>query len=553
MKFLFKLIVMPILIMLAVPAIFLALLYKSVEIPVEDFQDIGDGVSLTGMIQEEMDTFLLSNDTDSTVGVGIAQSNANGLLKAQFTEINENYLNDNASDDEKNYVLKEDFFGYQGSWVRFEDDIIEIESGMHIFVSNFTYKTRVLIAFKLTADTDEVVLKLDKLTVGNMPLAWLFSTVSWAAEQITGQDIKGIIDDQLDGLATFDPQEREIRIDVKNLIEQQVSDPQQAAMIKSLMAFIEENELLDIGFKDEEFRASLALGKTKDDTPPFVLNTMDKIIDDVHLQAILASKANALILSSLTTTTSPFIELNAFTLNRMFEYFLREQQVSSGVMQEIELFENYKMSALVPYVTMSDVFTINIPLIIEDIGDNTKRFQTIIKIDATPEMDGNDLKINLNALTAGEVTLTEEHIGNILTMLGDNEMIKDGAFVFENFDEQMSAAGMSIENVVMVNSKLRIYVTLNDGIPLEDIQNAIEDVLDAIVDNPEYSPELNDAINDVINNLNDPEGDPEQAIEDFLETLEGLTDEEQQQLFDDLVEAFEGTDLDYEDIFGINP
>jgi hypothetical protein len=406
MKFLFKIFVLPILLMLAVPAIFLALLYKSVDIPVDDFQDIGEGVSLTSMVQEEMDAFLLSNDSESTVGVGIAQSNANALLKAQFTEINANYLDDNATDDEKNYVMKEEYYGYQGSWVRFDEDIIAIESGLHVFVSNFTYKTRVLIEFKITADTDEVVLKLENLTVGNLPLAWVFSTVSWASEQITGQDIKGIIDEQLNGLATFDPQEREIRIDVKNLIEQQVSDPQQAAMIKSLMAFIEENELLDIGFSEEEFKASLALGKTKDDTAPFVLNTMDKIIDDVHLQAILASKANALILSSLTTTTNPFIELDAFTLNRMFEYFLRDQQVSSGVIQEIELFENYKMSALVPYVTMTDVFTINIPLIIEDIGDNTKRFQTIIKIDATPEMDGNDLKINLNALTAGEVTLS---------------------------------------------------------------------------------------------------------------------------------------------------
>ncbi|MCR3906184.1 MAG: hypothetical protein NUK62_04055 [Tenericutes bacterium] len=553
MKFLFKIFVLPILLMLAVPAIFLALLYKSVDIPVDDFQDIGEGVSLTSMVQEEMDAFLLSNDSESTVGVGIAQSNANALLKAQFTEINANYLDDNATDDEKNYVMKEEYYGYQGSWVRFDEDIIAIESGLHVFVSNFTYKTRVLIEFKITADTDEVVLKLENLTVGNLPLAWVFSTVSWASEQITGQDIKGIIDEQLNGLATFDPQEREIRIDVKNLVEQQVSDPQQAAMIKSLMAFIEENELLDIGFSEEEFKASLALGKTKDDTAPFVLNTMDKIIDDVHLQAILASKANALILSSLTTTTNPFIELDAFTLNRMFEYFLRDQQVSSGVIQEIELFENYKMSALVPYVTMTDVFTINIPLIIEDIGDNTKRFQTIIKIDAAPEMDGNDLKINLNALTAGEVTLSEEHIGNILTMLGDNEMIKDGAFVFENFDEQMNAAGMSIESVAMVNSKLRIYVDLNDLIPLEDIQDAVEQVLDTIVDNPEYSPELNDAINDVINNLNDPEGDPEQAVEDFLETLDDLSDEEQQALFDDLVEAFEGTDLDYEDIFGINP
>ncbi|HOI84956.1 MAG TPA: hypothetical protein PLP48_02650 [Acholeplasmataceae bacterium] len=553
MKFLFKLIVLPILSILAIPLILLALLYKPVTIPTDEFGDI-EAVSLTEMIQEDVDSFLLSNDSTSTVGLSLAQENANSLILNQMRTINANYLVDGATEDEKNYVIKESFFGYQGSWIRFKDDVIEIESGAHVFVSTFTYKTRLLIAFKITADTDEVVLKLDKLTIGNLPLAWTFSVASWVTEQVAGQSIKDLIDGQLGGLATFDATNREIRMSVDSVIDQMIEEPQQKAMIQSLLAFIEENELLDIGFEDGDFNVDLALGKTKDDTAPFELQEADKIINEAHLQSILASKASAMIFSTLgSEDPTPFIELDDFTLNRMFEFFMRENQATPGVLIESPLFEKYTMTAFVPYITMNGDFIVNIPLTITDTTDPLKLFQTIIKIDATPEVSGSDLRIVLNELVAGEVTLGSENIANVLTMLGDNEIIVDGAFVIKDFDQQMDAAGMGIESVSVVDDSLRMYITLNDAIPLQDIQDAVQDVLNTISGDPNYPPELNEAIDDLLAAVVDPEADPEAAVEQLVEVLDGLSDEEQEQLFNDLIEAFEGTDLNYEDLFGLLP
>ena len=553
MKFLFKLIVLPILSIVAIPLIIFALLYKPVTIPTDDFSDV-QAVSLTEMIQEDVDSFLLANDVNSTIGISLAQADANALILDQMRSMNANYLVDSATDDEKNYVIKEDFFGYQGSWVRFKDDVVEIESGAHVFVSSFTYKTRLLIAFKITADTDEVVLTLDKLTIGNLPLAWTFSVASWITEQIAGQSIKELIDGQLNGLATFDATKREIRMSVDTVIDQMVEDDQQKAMIQSLLAFIEENELLDIGFEDENFDVDLALGKTKDDTAPYTLQEVDKILNDAHLQSILASKASAMIFSTLSgENPTPFIELDDFTLNRMFEYFMRENQATPGVLISSPLFEKYTMNAYVPYITMEDNFVVNIPLIITDNLDPLKKFQTIIKIDATPEVSGSDLRIVLNELNAGEVTLSNEHITNVLTMLGENEIIVDGAFVIKDFDQQMDAAGMGIESVVLENNKLRMYVTLSETIPLQEIQDAVQDVLTQIADNPAYPPELNDAINDLLTEALDPSGDPEAAVEELMTQLDNLTDQEQEQLFNDLVDAFENTDINYEDLFNLLP
>ncbi len=555
MKFLFKVLVLPILSLVAIPLITLAVLYKSVDIPVEDFTSEGNTVLLADMITEEIDTFLADNDEESEITLGIAQKEANLLLKEQFTTMNASYLDENATNDQRYYVVKEEMFGYQGSWVRFIDDKVEIESGLHVFVSSFTFKTRLLITFELEANTEEIVLTLDKLTIGNLPLAWAFGAADWAVSQITGNDLEEMINDQLDGMATFDPKKREIRLEVQNLVDAQFKDdPQQAALINSLMAFVDENQLLNIGFTEGSFDASLALGKTKDSSPRFELDNNLRLNNEADLQSMLEAKATSLILSTLTSTSNPFVEFNQLSLNRVLEYMLREQQVSPGIIQEVVLFEDYQMNAYVPYITMDqEEFKVNIPLQIFEIADPSKSFSTIIKIDAAPSISGSDLVIDLNELSAGEVTLTNEHIANILTMLGDTDLIVDGQIIIKDFDQQMNQAGMSIESVIVVNSKLRMYVSLSDSIPLQDIQDAVQDVLDNVSNNPNIPPEVSDAIDDVLNSLTDPEGDPEQALEDFLNTFEGLDDEEQQEVYDALLDEFENSEYSLDDILGLLP
>ena len=105
-------------------------------------------------------------------------------------------------------------------------------------------------------------------------------------------------------------------------------------------------------------------------------------------------------------------------------------------------------------ISLEESFVVNIPLTITEDTDPLKKFQTIIKIEATPEVSGSDLRIVLNTLQAGQVTLSNEHVNNVLTMLGENEIIVDGAFVIKDFDEQMDAAGMGIESIVQLNEKI---------------------------------------------------------------------------------------------------
>jgi len=553
MKFLFKLIVIPVLSLAAVPAIFLGLTYRSFTIPYDDFEG-ANTVSLVDMVYEEVDNFLVDNNTDSTIGLHWTQQNVNSLLKEAYVSMNSLYLSDTATEDEKNFVVKEEMFGYQGSWVQFSEDTIAIESGLQVFVKGFTYKTVVLISFNLTIDTEEIVLTLDKLDVGNLPLAWTFSTASWAAEQVMGQDIQTIINEQLGGIATFNPETLEIRLDVQAAVDEALSeDPQTSDLVNSLLQFIAQNDLLSIKFTEGEFNVDLALGKLRDATTPFMLDDADRIITEDDLNAIMASKASSLVFSTLATTAYPFVELKELTLNRILEYFMRDSLVSSGVLQQMTIEERYSITVYAPYIIMNDNIVVNIPILIEDVNNPENNFPTIIKIAATPEIDGSDLKIVFNDLTAGEISLSEEYITNILALLGDSAFIVDGAFVIEDFDSLMSQAGMALQSVQVIGDKLRLYVILNESIDLVEVQDLVTDVLLDIVDNPEYSDEFNGAIHDVLDSVSNPLVDSDEAVENLILIFDTLTDTEQTAVYEDLLTAFEGTDYDLDYILGLLP
>ncbi len=557
MKFLFKIIVIPIITAMVIPLGLLGIMYKDFEIPMDDFGDLGqNNFQLTDMVQDELDAFLLSTDSNAAINIGFTQAQANQLLLTTFQGMNPNYLNEEAPEVEQIYVMAGEQsgaeYGYLGTYVRFKEDIIEIESGIHLKYMNFTYKTTLLMVFKLTLNTDEVVLRLEKLNLGNLPLAWTFNTASMLAEQVLNQDLGSFINQMVDGFATFDPKEREMRVDIQALISQQFSEDQQTArVVSALLGFIKENELIDIGFKDGEFAGSLVLGKLRDNAPVFTLMPYDRIINEQQLQSIFASKATSLVFSTLSTTSDPFIELDALTLNRIFEYLLRSNLNQNGALMESVIADNYRLQALSPYITMEGSFVINLPIQLTDINDPNKRFATIIKLDAIPDINGNDLVIQVNSLQAGEVTLTEEFISDILLMIGDNDMISGGQFIIRNFSDQMSGAGMTLTQVQLVNNRLRLFIQLDESVvQMAEIASTVQSILDELATNESVPPQVQESVNDLINNINDPEALNE-SIEDLLSNIEALSDEELADLYTTILDLLSSSDQDLSQLFNL--
>ena len=599
MGFLFKLFILPILLLIGIPLALVGAMYKSVDIPVDEFTSGTGQVNFEEMVVEEIDAFLLNATSTSTFDLEINQETVNQLLLTQFQEMNPNYLVDTATDDEKNYVLKEEMYAYQGSWVRFkEGNVIEIESGLHAFVGGFTFKTRLLLSFILEIDTEEIVLTLDKVTIGNVPLAWAMTAASWIAERVTGQNLEELISEQIEGIGTFDPIERKVTVEVDALLNSFLDEnDENKPLIDALLQFIGENELIDIGFDDEVFAAEIALGKIIDETEPVVLANEDKIIDDAHMQTILTSKASTVILSSVTGE-DPYIKLDDFTLNRVFEYFMRPNLTVNGYVTEVDLMENYKAYIYVPYVTMEEDMIVNIPLQIVDINDPSKVLPSIIKIHAIPEIIGSDLLFHLKGLDAGELSLSEEHIGLILDVLGENELIEGDSIIIRDFDQMMDSTGINIVGSEIKNLHLYLYIQLNLFEDLGNVEELATAALELVQGNPDLPPELADSIQAVIDNIDNPEvidelinemvgemietsitlitesenipeelstaltevtesiDDPEAldaAITEVMTVIEGMDEAEQEALFTELTAALGDTGMSYEDLLGLLP
>jgi hypothetical protein len=599
MGFLFKLFILPILLLIGIPLALVGAMYKSVDIPVDEFTSGTGQVNFEEMVVEEIDAFLLDATPTSTFDLEINQETVNQLLLTQFQEMNPNYLVDTATDDEKNYVLKEEMYAYQGSWVRFkEGNVVEIESGLHAFVGGFTFKTRLLLSFILEIDTEEIFLTLDKVTIGNVPLAWAMTAASWIAERVTGQNLEELISEQIEGIGTFDPIERKVTVEVDALLNSFLDEnDENKPLIDALLQFIGENELIDIGFDDEVFAAEIALGKIIDETEPVVLANEDKIIDDAHMQTILTSKASTVILSSVTGE-DPYIKLDDFTLNRVFEYFMRPNLTVNGYVTEVDLMENYKAYIYVPYVTMEEDMIVNIPLQIVDINDPSKVLPSIIKIHAVPEIIGSDLLFHLKGLDAGELSLSEEHIGLILDVLGENELIEGDSIIIRDFDQMMDSTGINIVGSEIKNLHLYLYIQLNLFEDLGNVEELATAALELVQGNPDLPPELADSIQAVIDNIDNPEvidelinemvgemietsitlitesenipeelstalievtesiDDPEaldEAITEVMTVIEGMDEAEQEALFTELTAALGDTGMSYEDLLGLLP
>jgi len=560
MKFLFKVIFLPLIVTLAVPVGFLAAGYKNAEVPKDEFQSI-EAVDLSTMVSEEIDTFLESHDSTSAISLRVGQEQANGLLLSALREQNPSFMLDGATGDDQEYVIKEQNYGYQGSWIRFKEDTIEIESGIHAFLGEFTYRTSVLLVFKLEADLDQIVLTLDKVNLGNLPLAWTFNISGWVLEQITGEGLDDMVGNLLGDALTLDLDKRTLTVDVEQAITGTFEDdPETLALVNTLLTFVEDNELLDIGVEDDGIGVGLNLGRMSDTSEIVTIDAIDRITGEDGLQSILEAKVSALLFSTLNATqTQPFIDLDAFTLNRIIDYMLLESSVVPGILQEVVIEDNYLMRAYVPYVTMDgETFLLNLPVTLAKNDDPSKVFKTIIKLDAVPSLEDNDLVITLQAMTAGDVSVEGDDINAILTLLGDNDLVQEGRIVISDFDQQISQAGISLEGVTVTNSRLRLSVGLSD-MDVQEIQTfATEVITDVLTDLTTNDDEEINAIGESVQDILDAvqaEEDPTELIETLVTDFQTLTDEQQAEVYTLLETALNDPENEYtlEDLFEFFP
>ena len=162
-KWLFKNLVLPILIILAIPLIIIALMYQPLENPLASIED-NEATPLLDRINDSVETFLNDETGEIPVVVSMSEDEINVLLKDVLQDQNARYLL------EDDYVIEDSLYGYSGSWVEFKEDTIVVVSKVDVFLpigdEGFTFQTALNAEFSVDINIDTITLQFESLKIG---------------------------------------------------------------------------------------------------------------------------------------------------------------------------------------------------------------------------------------------------------------------------------------------------------------------------------------------------------------------------------------------------
>lgn len=522
----FKLILKIIIGILIIPAIFLAFLYRSVEVPKDDYA--AQSVTVESVITDSVDEFL-DNDVDRkplsfTLDSSVANKEIREQILAQFEATATPGLD---------YVYEDGRILFQGVWIDFKKDTLTINAGVHIDLNLFKFKTSVLMRFVVVDNDGIIELKLTKFNIGRIPLAWTAQFASQIMKKVTNIDLETMIEEQLGSMAEFDIKARTLKVDLRLLAEQAEENQE---MIKMLIDLIYAEKLIDFGIKahGDKFAIGLYLNleKIEDRLAALTIDEADKIKTDAELELFLESIIgldNDGILSTLLTA-KPEVRLSELEINQALDYFLSASLGSSndGIMQQLEIYDGYDVLLLTPYLSLAgDITSLNLPVRFVKYGG--KEFMTTLKLGVDISVTGKDLILQIKKLDFGELSIDESYIEEIMNFFASGGDV--GGMVINGSKLELKDFADNFENIGLVFNNLKVD---NGDLVLEYSLPLVTDALIAIKESLELnlSDDLKDQITDVLDNPT------EESVTDLIASFENLPEAEQQAIFDALMEAF---------------
>lgn len=515
----FKILLGFIISILIIPLIILFLLWRPVTAPTYEDSEI----NLESAITESIDDFM-ETDTENRkpLNVSLNENTINNEIKKQLLDQLE------ASETSDEYVLEEGPVLIQGVWVKLKENTIEITLGIHVDTSVLIFKSRVLLAFEII-DTEGVInLKLTKLTVGKLPLAWASGVANWLVKSVMKTDIEKLVQDQLGDIGEFNLKDRTLTIDLRKIMPE---ENEQSALINTLIDVLYAEELIELGVKEtnDEFAVGIFLGlnKLENTKPAISIPINEKINNETELELFLATKINIDETKLIQTllNTNPEFKLSALDLNIVLDYFVGQSLPidSNNLIQKLNIYEDYSINLRVPYIEITNGnLGINIPLeLVNEV--TTDKFLTTIELSANIEVLNNDLMFNISGVTIGELNIDNELIEQLLTLFPEDvDFISETSFVLKDFGNHFDQVGLTIKDINFENDDLVI------SYEIEGLNNALEDVLN----NPIINADIKDKIETVLDDLEN-----EGNINDLLDAIEDLTEEEKADLFNALENA----------------
>ena len=551
-KFIFRFILLPIIILISIPIIILGLMYKPMENPLADLS--GESFSLSETIEEAFNTFLNLETKDQPVSFAITDDVANSFILDLLKDTNENFL---VTED---YVIKDEFYGFSGAWITFDDDEVEIFAKVDIFVpagdDPFIFQTGIRIVLDPQINLDDISLEIDSISIGNLPILWIFRLASWISEIALDMDIEETVNETLEGFGEFNEDDLKVTINVKDFISNQlVAEESLKKALTEMITFISSAELIEIKATDEAFEFSLALEKLDTDIEPFSLQTGDSITSEADFEALFATLfdpytiAGSMIEASLLGQTfTPYVDISSYVLNQLLGYTLNDLVVDNALFKT-EL-GNFEIQVSTPFLRDLDIY---VPITILNY-DIERLFTTYIIIGTDFKLVNNNLEIEFKDITLGTIELEDNLLQSLFAIVPENDMITGNRVIIKDVDALFGSAGITLVNLEANDDFIRIFVSANNTLDFSLVEDLVDDILDTFTTNPNIPSDVSDAATSVLAAVTAGNSEAIEAeIEGLLTAMESLSEEDQAILTAEINALLANSSLDFSDLFNFIP
>lgn len=513
MKILFKYILLPILISLIIPVIFLIAMYQPMD-PYYKDNDQLESLVFEEVISDGFETYAQINDTETPLSFSIHENQVNQYMFDVLKTSNALF------DTSSTYVIEETQFGYAGSWFVFDDDAIELVSKLDVFViPNFTYQTSLRIIFDVDFDGDIITLQIENIYIGNLPILWMLDVAVFGLN-LAGIDLVEEISDLLNQFGTYDHEEKSLSLSISTILSQQMNNEETSEFITVLLSNLQQNDLFEIASEASELSFVIHLEKLSDQTKPLDMTqfndiqSFDQAITNIYESVNYVALFQEVVTREENDTTYD-IALEANDLNPLLFVETKDLfPISFDI-------SGYHIELMHPYLEIEGKILVNVPVKLFDV-DDTVVFQTIIQLETNLTFENNQSMITLNLLSIGDSNFDQSFIHQILTIAQlpiENNTI-DISEIMSGVTNQLP-----IETISTQDSNLILVVEASLLSPIETQFDDIELVVDALSDIDALPDDIQASLDEIVTAFQTDDVDAiSDAFEDFSEIYDALDD-----------------------------
>ena len=510
-KYFFKYIVKPILMILLIPMIVFIWMYQPLDFYYEDTSL--EGISFNDILSDGFERFSQSENEERRLTFSMHEDNVNYYILSVLNETNLDLESENK------YFIEDEFYGYAGSWISFQEDDIEIISKIDVFITpTMTYETSLRITFDLLFDGDQIILDINNMYIGNLPILWMFDVAAFGLS-LFGIELEDEISTIFNQFGTYQHESKILTISVSDLINASMSETQTVQSVLALLKGIQNNHLLRLETEDQILSLIIDAYMLEDSTDILNLEEEDTLqsYEDVFQNWYTSVSYIELFQEALNVSDQDLIqytvEMQALELNQIMDIALADRfpnTINIG---------SYGIQLNQPYLVIEDELWIEIPIqIYSDIASPI--FTTKIKLNASLLYEDDQALLNFNDIEIGEAVF-DHALLSVLFQLFDGQIEEnqlDITLLLDVLNESISIQAISI-------SLDKIYMLIQPTTSTSSIIDLVEQSIYEL-QLTETLPEVIQTQLEVISNtiLTNNVEDMNQAFEDFMLIYEGLDD-----------------------------